>query len=621
MGSIVITEEQLSYIVKNSFLLVMNEDRPINRLKECKISKNGKYIIYRDNIYDSKTGDLVPLQEGWSLSDILHGAADVASLAADFIIPGSGAIIDVLNGLSYIIEAQFVSDDKKDSLYLMAAITFAFVVLPGPLQAVATPLKRAVKTGAGFASKAVVKGLKVIGSVLDSLLLKIPSYINKALKSPLAKRILGKARGKISSFFQSFTTRIRKILAPLKNAGSKEGAEQLGKKGVKEVAGGAFQKMFTIKNCENMRLCNTKLIFQNFSKKLPANIPFNPAKVKVLQKTNIGGREIAEVQLENGSKVLFYKSTGLGGKTLPPPGGWSVIPGFAENGWFIKTPETIGVTHTKINGGGTNKYLSDMSQFLEKNGVNALGKETAKKIVQKGAKNVLTDISLQTAKKFFSRIPKLSQGTKILRKAGFAPGFAYRYTSKKGAATTAKIMKVTDNGVLLKFKGGNEMMVPVETFIKNAVGAPWTRKGFGATVPFFIKRFTDMLTSDGSDVDYKKIDQLKDLDPSQTSKESLDYLQEEVSSYEGDEGNYTVSTNVTAFQQALELLGYMLEKAGADGKFGPETKTQLEKFQKDNNLSSSLGKMDRYTARKLAEKLKSKNISNSQDLQNKLNKV
>lgn len=182
-------------------------------------------------------------------------------------------------------------------------------------------------------------------------------------------------------------------------------------------------------------------------------------------------------------------------------------------------------------------------------------------------------------------------------------------------------MKVTDNGVLLKFKGGNEMMVPVETFIKNAVGAPWTRRGFGATVPFFIKRFTDMLTSDGSDVDYTKIDQLKDLDPSQTSKESLDYLQEEVSSYEGDEGNYTVSTNVTAFQQALELLGYKLEKAGADGKFGPETKTQLEKFQKENNLSSSLGKMDRYTARKLAEKLKSKNISNSQDLQNQLNKV
>lgn len=468
MKSIVITEEQLNYIVKNSFLLVMNEDRPINRLKECKISKNGRYIIYRENIYDSQTGDLVPLQEGWSLSDILHGAADVVSLAADFIIPGSGAIIDVLNGLSYIIEAQFVSADKKDSLYLMAAITFAFVVLPGPLQAVATPLKRAVKTGAGFASKAVVKGLKVIGGVLDSLLLKIPSYINKALKSPLAKKILGKARGKISSFFQAFTTRIKKILAPLKGAGVKKGTQ---------------------------------------------------------------------------------------------------------------------------------------------------------KVAQKGAKNTLTNVSLQTAKKFFSRIPKLSQGTKILRKAGFVPGFAYRYTSKKGAATTAKIMKVTDNGVLLKFKGGNEMMVPVETFIKNAVGAPWTRRGFGATVPFFIKRFTDMLTSDGSDVDYKKIDQLKDLDPSQTSKESLDYLQEEVSSYEGDEGNYTVSTNVTSFQQALELLGYKLERAGADGKFGPETKTQLEKFQKDNNLSSSLGKMDRYTARKLAEKLKSKNISNSQDLQNKLNKV
>ena len=165
MGTILITEQQLFYIVKNTIQLVENLDSPFNRLKECKVSKDGKYIIFRDNIYDSQTGYLIPLQEGWSLSDILHGAADVVSLAADFIIPGSGAVVDVLNGLSYIIEAQFVSDDKKDSLYLMAAITFAFVVLPGPLQAVAVPLKRAVKTGVGFASKTVVKGVKIIGGI------------------------------------------------------------------------------------------------------------------------------------------------------------------------------------------------------------------------------------------------------------------------------------------------------------------------------------------------------------------------------------------------------------------------------------------------------------------------
>jgi hypothetical protein len=459
-------------LINNSFDLIKEEKRPLEKLKECIISEDYKYIVYDNNLYDSQTGDLIPISEGWSLSDILHTGADVLSVAADFVgPPGSGAIIDTLNALSYVIEAQFKTGPEQDKLYLMAAITFAFVVLPGPLQTLATPLKRAIKTGAGFASKAVVKGLKIIGGILDTILLKIPSAINKALKSPLAKKILGKFSGKISKFFQAFTSRIRKILAPLTKAG-KQATKKVGQK-----------------------------------------------------------------------------------------------------------------------------------------------------VGQKIAKGTVTNVALQAAKKFFQKIPKMSQGGKILRKAGFAPGFSYRYMSKKGATTTAKVMKVSDNGVLVMFKNGNQMMVPVSTFVSRAVGAPWLRRGAGTLVPLFIKRFFDVITPDGSDIDYKKLDQLKDLDPAQTSKESLDYLMEEVADYEGDAGTYNVSTNVTDFQNALELLGYKLVRAGADGKFGPETKEQLTKFQNDNKLTSSIGKMDRVTARKLAELLKTKNIPNSLDLQNKLNKV
>ena len=69
------------------------------------------------------------------------------------------------------------------------------------------------------------------------------------------------------------------------------------------------------------------------------------------------------------------------------------------------------------------------------------------------------------------------------------------------------------------------------------------------------------------------------------------------------------------------LLGYPLPKFGADGKFGPETQEALKSFQQANSLSSSIGKMDRYTARKMSELLKSKNVANSDDLQNNLNKI
>lgn len=110
---------------------------------------------------------------------------------------------------------------------------------------------------------------------------------------------------------------------------------------------------------------------------------FNASKVKVLDKTIIDQREVLEVLLENNQKILIYRSTGLARKTLPPPGGWSVVPGFITNAyvggkwvdlWFIKTTESINLTHTHINGGGANKYLTELSQFLEKNGSQALSR-------------------------------------------------------------------------------------------------------------------------------------------------------------------------------------------------------------------------------------------------------
>jgi peptidoglycan hydrolase-like protein with peptidoglycan-binding domain len=58
-----------------------------------------------------------------------------------------------------------------------------------------------------------------------------------------------------------------------------------------------------------------------------------------------------------------------------------------------------------------------------------------------------------------------------------------------------------------------------------------------------------------------------------------------------------------------------------DGKFGPETQSQLTKFQEENKLTSSVGKMDRYTAKKMAEILKSKNIPDSETLQSELGEI
>lgn len=186
------------------------EYRPLAKILECKFTPDLKHLMLDGIFYSSETGEIVPLNEWWSLSDILHAGADVLSAVVDFVIPGSGAIVDALNALSYVIEAQFVDEEKRGMLYLMAAITFAFVILPGPLQAVSIPLKRFIKSGAKAASPLIKKALGIVASILPKILRDLPNLINNALKSKLAGAILGKFAGKIGAAIKQFGASVLK---------------------------------------------------------------------------------------------------------------------------------------------------------------------------------------------------------------------------------------------------------------------------------------------------------------------------------------------------------------------------------------------------------------------------
>ena len=54
-----------------------------------------------------------------------------------------------------------------------------------------------------------------------------------------------------------------------------------------------------------------------------------------------------------------------------------------------------------------------------------------------------------------------------------------------------------------------------------------------------------------------------------------------VADYQGDAGSYTTESPVTAVQNALESLGLSVGVHGADGKYGPDTKNAINKFQKN----------------------------------------
>lgn len=230
------------------------EYRPLSKILECKFTPDLKHLVLDGIFYSSETGEIVPLNEWWSLSDILHAGADVLSAVVDFVIPGSGAIIDALNALSYVIEAQFVDEEKRGMLYLMAAITFAFVILPGPLQAVSIPLKRFIKSGAKIASPLIKKALGIVASILPKILRDLPNLINSALKSKLASAILGKYAGKIGAAIKQFGASVLKTFNKAmglpdmaKTAGKAILAKTTAKTILDSAAAGMLKKFFSSK--------------------------------------------------------------------------------------------------------------------------------------------------------------------------------------------------------------------------------------------------------------------------------------------------------------------------------------------------------------------------------------
>ena len=442
--------------------------RPLQVLNECKITTDGKYILFEDNFYSTETGELMPLTEKWTISDTLHTIGDVVSMGLDFVIPGSGAIIDAVNAISYLIEAQFMRDPKKKkTLYIMGAITAGFVILPGPLQAFAIPLKRAIKTGKMVKNAKVAKGISVVYKNIGKILMALPNLIKRVLDSPLGVKMLGK-------FGKYLSTQLDSIVKGIK-ASFDEFASKVSTKGVKGAA----------------------------------------------------------------------KST---------------------------------------------------------------------------VRSTLTRLARKKMGKFFGSTAKVVNGTKVLRKAGFSVGRTYRYMGPKGM-TTIVIKKITDDAVVMSGKNFPQAAVSIKKFVDQAIGAPWLRRGKSVYVPFFVKRFSNMILPDGSNLDYAAIEEMADLDPDQTSMESLGWLRDDLASYEGDQGQYSINPTVQAFQNALLKLGYALPKAGADGKYGPETQIALKQFQLDSKLETSSGKMDRLTAQQLALELQDKGVVGSEDLQKTLTSI
>jgi len=149
-----------------------------------------------------------PLNEEWTPSDILHTIGDVVSASSDCIWPGSGSVVDIIQAITYFLEASNTEDYVESSSASIAGIvSLASLALIGPMQVLATEAKgllKVVKEGvskgasklqisaAKTASTKLIKFLQGIVSSASTLSSKIVGLVKNAAETKLGAWIIQK---------------------------------------------------------------------------------------------------------------------------------------------------------------------------------------------------------------------------------------------------------------------------------------------------------------------------------------------------------------------------------------------------------------------------------------------
>jgi len=156
------------------------------------------------------------------VSDWLHNAADFVSIAADIVAPGSGVVIDIIQAISYFLEAAADSDASvAASAVVSGLVTLGSLALAGPMQLLATKMKGYIATvrdgivkgasstaisAARTASVKVVEFLKGILANATAIGAKISDLVKNAAESKLGNWIISKfgSTAKFTAWISSF---------------------------------------------------------------------------------------------------------------------------------------------------------------------------------------------------------------------------------------------------------------------------------------------------------------------------------------------------------------------------------------------------------------------------------
>jgi hypothetical protein len=160
------------------------------------------------------------LNEDWDLGDWAHLTADVVSAVADSVVPGSGAIIDLIHSISYWIQAELTqSPIEKMSLDLQGIVTLGSVVAISAFQAASVAFKLEIKAvldafkkGANPTAINLAKKAAAGAMSHGQIILKNITDVAKWVGSQLAKLKDSTLGGWLIEHFGSFKTGVDKVL-------------------------------------------------------------------------------------------------------------------------------------------------------------------------------------------------------------------------------------------------------------------------------------------------------------------------------------------------------------------------------------------------------------------------
>lgn len=169
-------------------------------------------VLYEEWCYTGQLNstDLPPINEGFldsigvtNLSDALHLIGDVAAGIADVVVPGSGAVLDFVNMISYFVQANLAKIDAEKLKYILSGVIQAFMLFD-PLNILATIKAGLNSIFAWFARKtpalqfAAVTAARKVEVGLTTLKAALSGVVTKIL-AKLADSKFGKAIALISA--------------------------------------------------------------------------------------------------------------------------------------------------------------------------------------------------------------------------------------------------------------------------------------------------------------------------------------------------------------------------------------------------------------------------------------